>query len=104
MTEHPVMTRDEITEAVCSHSRARDVYSAGYEAGYLAGMEAAQLTQEQQAELTARCFYALEISDIENRRLAKSAADFIDVDKARRVSGSSYIPRNGDSRYGKAAA
>lgn len=98
------MTPAEIEEAVCSHSRARDVYGAGYEAGYLAGIEAAQLTQEQQAELAARCFYALEISDIENRRLAKSAADFIEVDKARNAPGSAYIPRNGDSRYGKAAA
>lgn len=104
MTEHPVMTPDQITDAVCNHSRARDVYGAGYEAGYIAGMEAAQLSQEQQAELAARCFYALEVSDIENRRLAKSAAEWIDVEKARSAPASSYIPRYGDSRYGEAAA
>jgi hypothetical protein len=104
MTEHAIMTPEQIADAVCNHSRARDVFGAGYEAGYLAGMEAAQLSQEQQAELAARCFYALELSDIDNRRLAKSAADFIEVDNARNAPGSAYIPRSGDSRYGKAAA
>lgn len=104
MTVHPIMTPEEITDAVCNHSRALDVYSAGYEAGYLAGMEAAQLSQEQQATLAARCFYALEVSEIHNRELAKSAADWIDIDKSRTRPESAYVPRTGDSRYGMAAA
>lgn len=104
MNEHAVLSREEIAEMVANHSRAHDVYMQGRLDGYAAGYAAAQLQQEEWADLLVRRQRALEYLDTEARKVAVSAAEWVDVLAFRKSPESSYVPARGDSRYREAAA
>lgn len=91
-------TPEELTTFICTNTLARIVYLDGYERGYLDGQHAAELTQEQHADLLVRRQRALEYLDTEARKVAKSAADWIDVAKHRASPDSAYIPMVGGVR------
>lgn len=104
MSETPALSPEEISELVAQQSRARDVFLDGWARGYAAGQAAAQLDQEEWADMLVRRQRALEYLDTEVRKVAVSAADWIDVHKARTAPHSPYVPRHGDIRYGRTAA
>lgn len=76
-------TQEELTDFICQNTLAHRVYLMGYEAGVALGARAALMETEKRAELAAHRFYAMEQYDVDNRRAARSAAEFIDVAKAR---------------------
>lgn len=95
-TENP--TREELTAFICSNKLAHIVYMDGFERGHLEGLKAAQLDNEEQADMLVRRQRALEYLDTEVRQVARSAADWVDVVKHRASAESAYIPMGGGTR------
>lgn len=87
------MNDEQLAEFICTNPLANRIYLMGYEAGHLTGQASMRLSQEQQAELAARRFYALEAYEIDHRRFAKEAIAAVDLVAARNAPGSSYVPR-----------
>lgn len=74
---------NEFTDLICTNSTAYRIYLAGYEAGYAGGFKAADESAERIADLAARRFYAMDAHEAHQRAAAKSAADWIDVERYR---------------------
>ncbi|WP_028280268.1 hypothetical protein [Arthrobacter sp. H5] len=72
---------------------------SAYESGFLAGCDHATLSQEQAADLAARRFYALEAHQEWLSKFVPATVSAMEVEAYRRKPGSSYIPRDGDTRY-----
>jgi hypothetical protein len=89
-----------VADLVCSdNATARDVWLDGFQRGLAQGTTAAQLSQEQQAELAAEAFYRLEAHREWLGKFVPDAVAATEVEANRRKPGSSYIPRRGDTRY-----
>lgn len=91
-------TPEELTAFIGSSKLAFIVYMDGFERGYLEGQNAAQLQQEKQADMLVRRQRALEYLDTEARKVARSAADWVDVLKHRASPESAYVPMTGGFR------
>ncbi|QYF89704.1 hypothetical protein [Arthrobacter sp. PAMC25284] len=60
---------------------------------YLRGHLEGQGTAQQLAENAARIQLALELEAGDNRKRAKAAGSWIDVEKSRSTPGTAYVPR-----------
>lgn len=98
------LNEQQITDLICKNPRAREVWSAGYQAGYLDGHNAATLSQDEAAQLTAHKFYAMEAHQEWLSKFVPATISAVEVEAYRRSPGSSYIPRKGDPRYTREGA
>lgn len=102
--EKPVFAPDEIENLIRTHPQAWDVWLNGYQTGLTRGAAEAGQTQAQQAEASARRFYAMTADEQDTRRLAQIARDAIETAQARQKTDAKVAAMQAAHEKGRNAA